>query len=102
MAEWPYNTQAWQWLRNTKLATDPLCEYCPPDVVEPATQVDQIIPISEGGSAFAWSNLKSTCASCHSRKARHIDVLGKDHVPVKGVDAKTGRPLDPGHWWNKP
>ena len=100
MADWPYNTQRWQRVRRTKLATEPLCEYCPTGKVTPATQVDHRKAISAGGNAWEWANLASACASCHSRKTRHIDQLGRDKVPERGVDAATGLPLDPEHWWH--
>jgi 5-methylcytosine-specific restriction endonuclease McrA len=101
MASWPYSTQRWQRLRKTKLFADPWCEYCPPGSATAATQVDHRTPIADGGDPWAWDQLVSTCGPCHSRKTRYLDVLGKDRVPVKGVDPETGRPLDPGHWWNR-
>jgi 5-methylcytosine-specific restriction protein A len=101
MADWPYSTRAWQRLRAAKLAADPLCEYCPPGSTTPATDVDHRKAIAAGGDPWAWDNLASACHGCHSRKTRHVDVLGKDRVPIKGCDPTTGRPLDPGHWWNK-
>jgi hypothetical protein len=41
------------------------------------------------------------CIQCHNAKTRNLDQLGKDRVPVKGVDAATGLPLDPTHWWRR-
>ncbi len=101
MAKWPYSTAAWQRLRLAKLARDPLCQYCPTGTVTAATEVDHRKAIKDGGDPWAWDNLVSTCHSCHSRKTYHVDVLGKDRVPVRGVDPETGRPLDPAHWWNE-
>lgn len=100
MADWPYNTAAWQRLRKAKLARDPLCEYCPNGTVTPATEVDHRTAISKGGAPFDWGNLASTCKPCHSLKTNHVDVLGKDRVPVKGCDAD-GRPLDREHPWRQ-
>jgi len=100
MAEWPYITAAWRRLRKAKLTRDPLCEYCPPGVVTPATQVDHRIAINDGGDPWAWHNLVSACASCHSRKTSHIEVHGRSRVPVRGCDA-SGRPLDPAHEWHE-
>ena len=94
-----YNKKRWQRLRLAKLKADPLCEYCTGGTVTAATEVDHKVPISKGGDPWAWENLASTCHECHSKKTFHIDVRGKDHVPVRGVDAVTGVPLDPGHWW---
>ena len=101
MAKWPYSTAHWQRLRLAKLAQDPLCEYCPPCTVTLAVEVDHRKAINNGGEPFEWDNLASTCHSCHSSKTWHVDRLGKDSVPVKGVDPATGRPLDPEHWWNQ-
>lgn len=100
MGKWPYSTAAWRRLRKAKLATDPLCEYCPPGVVTPATQVDHRTAINDGGDAWAWENLASSCAACHSRKTSHIEVHGHGRVPVAGCDAD-GLPLDPEHAWNQ-
>ncbi len=101
MADWPYSTQRWQRVRKTKLMKAPLCEYCPPGKVTPATEVDHREPIKSGGAPFDLGNLVSTCKPCHSRKtARGIEagaVRGHRH----GVDPQTGIPLDPGHWWRK-
>ncbi len=99
MASWPYNTAAWQRLRAAKLAADPLCEYCPQGSITPATQVDHRKAIKDGGDPWAWDNLASACQSCHSRKTMHVDVLGKERVPVRGCDAN-GMPLDREHAWN--
>ncbi|MBZ5499955.1 MAG: HNH endonuclease [Acidobacteriia bacterium] len=96
-----YNTASWKRLRKTKLARDPLCEYCPTNHRQPATEVDHEVAINAGGDAYAWENLRSACHECHSRKTYYVERLGRDRVPVKGVDPKTGLPVDPMHWWNK-
>ena len=97
----PYDKQRWRRLRRKKLAINPICEYCPVGKITQATQVDHIIPISKGGDAWSLENMASACQECHSKKTYHVDVMGKDHIPVKGVDPATGRPIDPSHWWNK-
>lgn len=101
MAAWPYNTAAWQRLRRVKLMQDPLCEYCPTDHRALGTEVDHKQAIEKGGCPWSMSNLASTCKPCHSKKTQYVDVQGRESVPVKGVDPKTGKPLDPAHWWNK-
>jgi 5-methylcytosine-specific restriction protein A len=93
-----YNSRRWQRLRKAKLQTDPLCQYHIGGIAA-ATEVDHRTPISKGGDPWAWDNLASACHECHSAKTWHVDQLGKDHVPVKGVDAATGLPLDGRHWW---
>jgi 5-methylcytosine-specific restriction protein A len=103
MAEWPYSTQRWQRLRLSKLRATPLCEYCTPGREQPASQVDHKTPVKEGGDPWAWDNLASCCASCHSRKTASEDgAFGnakRKGRPLKGCDAQ-GRPMDRRHWWN--
>ncbi len=76
MAKWPYNTIAWQRLRAAKLATDPLCQYCPQGTVTPATQVDHRKAIKDSGAPFAWD-----------RCSRHRGALGSSRWvgPIREV-----------------
>jgi len=97
----PHNDRRWRRLRAAKLAADPFCGYCPPGALTAATEVDHIVPVSKGGPMWDWDNLKSSCKPCHSKKTCYVDVRGRDHVPVKGVDPRSGLPLDPAHWWAK-
>jgi len=90
-----YNTRTWKHLRKVKLITDPICEVCK---VKPATDVDHIVRINDGGDMTAWSGLRSMCHECHSRKTLY-ERFNKQ-VPTKGCTAD-GLPLDPKHWWNK-
>lgn len=106
MADWPYNTAAWQRLRRLKLDVEPMCEPCA-DVgrIEAANTVDHIVPISAGGHPFpAIDGLTSMCARCHSAKtARGVEAGGarttRALLPRKGCDAN-GNPLDPAHRWH--
>ncbi len=102
MAKWPYSTAAWQRLRRLKLAQTPICELCPPGYVTPADTVDHRLAISEGGDPWAWDNLTSCCAKCHSMKTARGKEAGaaKTKKPMKGCDAK-GNPLDQAHPWNQ-
>ena len=75
MAKWPYNTIAWQRLRAAKLATDPLCQYCPQGTVTPATQVDHRKAIKDSGAPFAWD-----------RCSRH-----RGHWVAPGGSARSGK-----------
>lgn len=64
-----HSSRAWQKTRNRKLKLNPLCEYCLPDNITPATEVDHIIPIKVDWSfRLVMSNLKSSCHACHMRK----------------------------------
>ena len=48
----------------------PLCEECMRQGKEtPATMVDHITPIRQGGRALDMENLQSLCWSCHSAKS---------------------------------
>jgi len=99
MASWPYNTARWKRLRLSKLRETPLCEYCQPVRITPATEVDHKHAINLGGDPWAWDNLASACSDCHKSKT----VADKLGVPWerKGC-AVDGTPLDPSHWWNTP
>ena len=70
MANWPYNTAAWQRLRKAKLSRDPLCEDCQAmGRITPANHVDHCHAISDGGDAFPpLDELSSKCGPCHSAK----------------------------------
>jgi 5-methylcytosine-specific restriction enzyme A len=63
MADWPYNTTAWQRLRRLKLQTTPLCEACAKlDRLVFAKAVDHIIAVKDGGEAFPpLDGLMSLC-----------------------------------------
>lgn len=100
MAAWPYNTAAWKRLRKAKLHRDPLCEYCPAGTLTSATCVDHEKAISDGGDPFDWSNLRSACDPCHSRKTARGTEAGavKSDRPMKGCNPD-GSPLDPNHPW---
>ena len=65
----------WRKLRRMVLARDPLCadpfgEHG--NIKVPATEVDHIVPLSQGGGASP-DNLQALCKSCHSRKTAAED-----------------------------
>ena len=99
MSVWPYNTANWQRLRKLKLQTNPLCESCSRldrNRLVPATCVDHIIAINDGGHPFpALDGLAALCTSCHNRKTRIVEQQGKQLLD-KGCDA-SGMPLDSNH-----
>ena len=104
MARRVYDTIQWKRVRKLKLAEQPLCEHCEAvGVVRPATDVDHVVSIEDGGAAFDMNNLASLCHSCHSRKtARENRGFGNERSkrPMKGCDAN-GLPLDPSHPWHR-
>jgi 5-methylcytosine-specific restriction protein A len=93
MAKWPYNTTRWKRLRSLKLSQNPLCEYCPPDLERPSTQVDHRKAIADGGDPWDMKNLASCCQSCHSQKTSHGEFL-------PGCQ-ENGLPRDINHEWRK-
>lgn len=49
---------------------DPLCRECRKyDRLTEATEVDHIIPMSQGGQPLDRNNLQGLCASCHGKKS---------------------------------
>lgn len=102
MADWPYNTTAWQRLRKAHLAVEPLCRGCKPHRLTPANTVDHITAISDGGAPFpGHDGLASYCAPCHSAKTVRGTEAGAVRTTKgrKGCDAN-GNPLDAAHPWN--
>lgn len=98
MAEWPYNTAAWQRLRLAKLSAEPLCEPCGKlGRVVAALHVDHVRAIAAGGDPFpSFDGLMSMCPSCHSVKTNAVDREGGSGIRFKGVGVD-GLPVDPDH-----
>ncbi|WP_157896746.1 HNH endonuclease signature motif containing protein [Acidovorax carolinensis] len=87
------NGSAWQKLRASVLAGEPLCRHCAArGLVVPATDVDHM----NGADDNRLESLQPLCHECHSRKtaAEH----GKR--ATYGCDA-SGTPADPSHYWNQ-
>lgn len=101
MSKWPYNTAAWQRLREAKLSADPLCEAClRREVVEEAKVVDHIIAIAKGGDPFPpLSGLMAMCEPCHNIKTNAVDHPNASGFrrAMKGFDVK-GNPIDSDGW----
>ena len=71
-----YHTGEWRRLRKEILEEEPLCRICRQNgYLTPATIVDHIIPIRQGGDKMARSNLQPLCNTCHERKT--IDEGGR-------------------------
>ena len=59
---------SWRRWRLMVLAEEPLCREClAAGRVTPATDVDHIVPLADGGTNER-GNLQALCHSCHSRK----------------------------------
>jgi len=93
-----YSSSDWLKIRARQLARSPLCEACDPPA--PATDVDHVKPISEGGAKRDPANLQSLCGTCHKGKT-NTQRRGLTWTPSKlrGCDVE-GYPLDPEHPWN--
>jgi len=65
-----YHTRTWQIIRRAVLEQEPLCRSCKEmGRFVPATVVDHIVPIRQGGDKMSMDNLQPLCASCHERKS---------------------------------
>ena len=76
-----------------KLQVNPLCETCLKQKrIEPAVAVDHIVAVkAPGGEAYpALDGLHVVCASCHNRKTRIVEQLGKE-LTIKGCEKRTAR-----------
>ena len=70
----PYNGE-WRRLRSLKLRQEPLCRLClSVGRTVPATVVDHILPISDGGTNTT-ENLQPLCKRCHDSIKTPSDVL---------------------------
>ena len=78
----PRGTRAYKVRRLEVLARDQwTCFYCQ----MPATTVDHVIPIIQGGDPIAYDNLVSCCASCNSKKGSRSEgvfLARQDTPPV--------------------
>jgi 5-methylcytosine-specific restriction enzyme A len=64
-----YSSSAWRRCRASYLGTNPLCTACKGEGrLTPATVVDHVVEIKQGGDRFDPANLQGLCASCHARK----------------------------------
>ena len=90
----PLNSDSWRKLRRQVLAEVPLCEYCPPGVITPATEVDHK---NNNPADNSRENLVSTCKPCHSIKTM-ADLYGR---PARMGCDESGNPINPAHPWNE-
>lgn len=88
------NSAAWKKLRRQVLNDVPLCEYCPPGTITPATEVDHQ---NFDPSDNRRENLKSTCRPCHSIRTM-ASLYGR---PARMGCDESGNPINPMHHWNE-
>lgn len=56
-------------MRASYLSREPLCCDCLERGEKvPATEVDHVLPLADGGRPYAFENLAARCKPCHSRK----------------------------------
>jgi 5-methylcytosine-specific restriction endonuclease McrA len=60
-----YDSKRWRLLRLKVIRLHPICQSCKAEL---STIADHVVPIEEGGQAWALSNLQGLCARCHSSK----------------------------------
>ena len=65
-----YQSHKWRKHRKLFLQSNPLCVEClKKGRTEPATVVDHITPINQGGDAWSYDNLQPMCSRCHNKKS---------------------------------
>lgn len=95
-----YLSPAWKRLRAAALERDGhRCVV--PGCGAPAVVVDHVVSRRAGG-ADALPNLRSLCRAHDQQVKERPDGTRKNggRLRVVGCDA-SGRPRDPGHWWNR-
>jgi 5-methylcytosine-specific restriction endonuclease McrA len=60
-----YHSKRWLMVRKAVLSRDPLCVLCDRAI---STDVDHIVPMSEGGDEYSLTNLRGLCGPCHWRR----------------------------------
>lgn len=72
-----YQSKKWKKLRLRILNQRPYCQH--PDCNLPATDVDHVRPIEDGGPAWDEANLQSLCHPHHSQKTAAENRFGGAH-----------------------
>ena len=72
-----YHTSAWQKLRASVLAEDPLCRMCVAEGrVTAACLVDHVLAVKQGGDFWSRPNLQPLCNRCHELKSQREGSRG--------------------------
>lgn len=90
---WFYSSTAWRNFRLVILRENPICMH--PDCSEPATDVDHITPIADGGEKFDRKNCQALCHSHHSQKTRAEQLWGASAWVGGGGTCEKTRLLPP-------
>jgi len=75
-----YDTANWKSIAARQLARQPLCQSC--DGVVPATLVDHVVAIKQGGAMRDPANLQSLCRPCHADKTA-CEKYGRKWIAAK-------------------
>jgi 5-methylcytosine-specific restriction endonuclease McrA len=104
-----YGSARWQRLRSKVLREHPQCQgEC--GGFYRSRYADHIVEVRDDASDanfFDETNIAALCGKCHWRKTKRAEARRKGLPEPKlgpvdcGVDAATGLPLSPGHWWNQ-
>ncbi|HPA14895.1 MAG TPA: HNH endonuclease signature motif containing protein [Desulfobacterales bacterium] len=66
-----YLSPAWRRLRNWYIRAHPLCEICLREGrMTPATTVDHVVELKDGGDPLNADNMQSLCHACHNKKTK--------------------------------
>jgi 5-methylcytosine-specific restriction protein A len=60
-----YKTKLWAMRRRQVLARDPICKVCDKAL---STEVDHIVPLTDGGDPYRLDGLQGICTDCHQAK----------------------------------
>lgn len=59
----------WEALAKRRLNANPLCQHClAAGRITPASEVDHIVPLSQGGARLDFANTQALCHRCHVTK----------------------------------
>jgi hypothetical protein len=65
-----YNSKEWRNVSKAVRTAEPLCRECMrTGRIKPATLVDHIRPIRQGGAKYDLDNLQPLCTRCHNKKS---------------------------------
>jgi 5-methylcytosine-specific restriction endonuclease McrA len=84
-----YDTRRWRRIRLLQLREFPICKFVDDprhgeECQRVASQVDHVKPISSGGEPFDAGNLRSLCATAHSRITARWRREGVNELPGGG------------------
>lgn len=87
-ARYFYTTPEWRRLREWKINQNPLCEHCERrGLVVPATEVDHIVELIDGGSKLDPENLQSLCSRCHRIKTAECRRKREEKKKLNGFNS---------------